>query len=206
MSLTLRLPSRKNKVRIVSCCTYWQLNVRGVHLFMLRSYHSKIKHSNTGTKSFFLRRIVVPPPRFRPPQRINGESFEHAQSVVLSKAITTSQTLKNLYAEEEEEEEEDTKTSSGLNKQTRILRTIVQLQETINGFMDSTRANNANGGEVPNGVRQLLEKKQGLFRMNMMGKRVNYAARSVISPDPNLATHEIGVPLRFAKELRTLNP
>lgn len=34
------------------------------------------------------------------------------------------------------------------------------------------------------GVRQQLEKKEGLFRMNMMGKRVNYAARSVISPDP----------------------
>lgn len=34
------------------------------------------------------------------------------------------------------------------------------------------------------GVRQQLEKKEGLFRKNMMGKRVNYAARSVISPDP----------------------
>jgi hypothetical protein len=33
-------------------------------------------------------------------------------------------------------------------------------------------------------VRQQLEKKEGLFRKNMMGKRVNYAARSVISPDP----------------------
>ena len=32
-------------------------------------------------------------------------------------------------------------------------------------------------------------------RMNMMGKRVNYAARSVISPDPNIGTHEIGVPV-----------
>jgi hypothetical protein len=35
-------------------------------------------------------------------------------------------------------------------------------------------------------MRQLLEKKEGLFRMHMMGKRVNYAARSVISPDVNL--------------------
>ncbi|CAI7834453.1 unnamed protein product, partial [Closterium sp. NIES-53] len=35
-----------------------------------------------------------------------------------------------------------------------------------------------------NGIRQQLERKEGLFRMNMMGKRVNYACRSVISPDP----------------------
>ena len=40
------------------------------------------------------------------------------------------------------------------------------------------------------GVRQQLEKKEGLFRMNMMGKRVNFAARSVISPDPYIGAGE----------------
>lgn len=47
----------------------------------------------------------------------------------------------------------------------------------------------------------MLEKKEGLFRMKMMGKRVNYAARSVISPDPSLNTNEVGVPLFMAKKL-----
>ena len=37
--------------------------------------------------------------------------------------------------------------------------------------------------------------------MKMMGKRVNYAARSVISPDPNLQTNEIGIPVFIAKKL-----
>jgi DNA-directed RNA polymerase I subunit RPA1 len=37
--------------------------------------------------------------------------------------------------------------------------------------------------------------------MKMMGKRVNYAARSVISPDPNLDTNEVGVPIFMAKKL-----
>lgn len=50
-------------------------------------------------------------------------------------------------------------------------------------------------------VAQVLEKKEGLFRKHMMGKRVNYACRSVISPDPYIGTTEIGIPLRFAKEL-----
>lgn len=45
-----------------------------------------------------------------------------------------------------------------------------------------------------------------MFRKNMMGKRVNYAARSVISPDPNLHTDEIGVPERFAKVLTYPQP
>ncbi|CAI6003852.1 unnamed protein product [Closterium sp. NIES-64] len=52
-----------------------------------------------------------------------------------------------------------------------------------------------------NGIRQQLERKEGLFRMNMMGKRVNYACRSVISPDPYIQVNEIGVPPVFAKRL-----
>jgi DNA-directed RNA polymerase I subunit RPA1 len=37
--------------------------------------------------------------------------------------------------------------------------------------------------------------------MKMMGKRVNFTARSVISPDPYLDTNEVGVPLFVAKKL-----
>ncbi|CAM9232429.1 unnamed protein product, partial [Lampetra fluviatilis] len=47
------------------------------------------------------------------------------------------------------------------------------------------------------GVKQLLEKKEGLFRKHMMGKRVDFAARSVICPDMFIGTHEIGVPMKL---------
>lgn len=40
-----------------------------------------------------------------------------------------------------------------------------------------------------------------MFRMKMMGKRVNFGARSVISPDPYLSTDELGVPVFMAKKL-----
>lgn len=40
-----------------------------------------------------------------------------------------------------------------------------------------------------------------MFRMKMMGKRVNYGARSVISPDPYITTDQIGVPVFMAKKL-----
>lgn len=53
--------------------------------------------------------------------------------------------------------------------------------------MDSTKSSRISDKDFK-GVRQVLEKKEGLFRMKMMGKRVNYAARSVISPDPSLNT------------------
>jgi len=40
-----------------------------------------------------------------------------------------------------------------------------------------------------------------MFRMKMMGKRVNYGGRSVISPDPYITTDQIGVPVFMAKKL-----
>jgi len=48
---------------------------------------------------------------------------------------------------------------------------------------------------------QRLKGKRGRFRYNLTGKRVNFAARSTISPDPYLSIDEIGVPELIAKEL-----
>ena len=48
---------------------------------------------------------------------------------------------------------------------------------------------------------QRLGKKEGRFRGNLSGKRVNFSARTVISPDTKIALDEVGVPLEIAKEL-----
>jgi len=48
---------------------------------------------------------------------------------------------------------------------------------------------------------QRLKGKEGRFRSNLSGKRVNFSARTVISPDPNLSINELGVPIRIAEEL-----
>ena len=48
---------------------------------------------------------------------------------------------------------------------------------------------------------QRLKGKEGRFRYNLSGKRVNFSARTVISPDPNLSINDVGVPLPIAEEL-----
>jgi len=48
---------------------------------------------------------------------------------------------------------------------------------------------------------QRLKGKEGRFRSNLSGKRVNFSARTVISPDPNLSINEIGIPIKVAEEL-----
>ncbi|KAM0687678.1 hypothetical protein COBT_001079 [Conglomerata obtusa] len=75
---------------------------------------------------------------------------------------------------------------------------VADLQNAICLFFDSS---SSKGNERIVGVKQILEKKEGLFRKHLMGKRINHAARSVISPDPHLHTREIGIPLIFAKTL-----
>ncbi|WP_296808923.1 DNA-directed RNA polymerase subunit A' [uncultured Methanobrevibacter sp.] len=48
---------------------------------------------------------------------------------------------------------------------------------------------------------QRLKGKEGRFRSNLSGKRVNFSARTVISPDPNIGINEVGVPEMIAKEV-----
>ena len=48
---------------------------------------------------------------------------------------------------------------------------------------------------------QRLKGKEGRFRSNLAGKRVNFSARTVISPDPNISINEVGVPEMIAKEI-----
>jgi DNA-directed RNA polymerase II subunit RPB1 len=55
-------------------------------------------------------------------------------------------------------------------------------------------------------LKERLKGKEGRIRMNLMGKRVDFSARSVISPDANLALDELGVPRQLALELTIKEP
>ena len=50
-------------------------------------------------------------------------------------------------------------------------------------------------------VKQRLKSKEGRIRGNLMGKRVDFSARAVITPDPNLSIDQVGVPRTIAQNL-----
>jgi len=56
-------------------------------------------------------------------------------------------------------------------------------------------------GQALKTLNERITSKEGRFRHNLTGKRVNYAARTVISPDPKIEFNEVGIPLSIAKEL-----
>ena len=70
----------------------------------------------------------------------------------------------------------------------------------MNNDLSSARAHKKSGQPIK-AIYARLEGKEGRVRGNLMGKRVDYSARSVISPDPNLQVDELGVPLSIAMNL-----
>ncbi|CAD1810725.1 RNA polymerase Rpb1, domain 5 family protein [Candida parapsilosis] len=171
-------------------------------------FHSRpYQHEYVSGDIFFKQSILVPPTRFRLPSKLGDEIHENAQNELLSNILKTTVLIAELNTQISQMYEAKL---SGEQKKiafNRLMNSFVTLQNDVNAFIDSTKNQNAPAGKVPNpGIKQALEKKEGLFRKHMMGKRVNYAARSVISPDPNLETNEIGVPPVFAKKLTYPEP
>eukprot|EP00978_Attheya_sp_CCMP212_P007415 scaffold17185_cov56-Attheya_sp.AAC.5 len=73
----------------------------------------------------------------------------------------------------------------------------VQVAQYINGEMPGLQK--PMGMKPMRGICQRLKGKQGRFRGNLSGKRVDFSARTVISPDPNLRVEQVGVPVHVAK-------
>jgi DNA-directed RNA polymerase subunit beta' len=78
------------------------------------------------------------------------------------------------------------------------------LQEAIDSLFDNSRKSNAvkaEGGRALKSLSDVLKGKQGRFRQNLLGKRVDYSGRSVIVVGPELKMHECGLPKDMAAEL-----
>lgn len=78
------------------------------------------------------------------------------------------------------------------------------LQEAIDSLMDNSRKSNAvkaEGGRALKSLSDVLKGKQGRFRQNLLGKRVDYSGRSVIVVGPEMKLHECGLPKDMAAEL-----
>jgi DNA-directed RNA polymerase I subunit RPA1 len=143
-----------------------------------------------GYEIFFLQAIPVPPNRYRPPMHLGGMMVEHAQNGYLNKILQSNEAVRRNFA--------------GGNEAL-AYQAWIELQTQVNCFMDSSKDPSSNM-KPPLGIRQLLERKEGMFRKHMMGKRVNYACRSVISPDPYIGVNEIGLPRYFAETLTYPTP
>jgi len=136
--------------------------------------------------------LPVPPPAVRPSVRSDtGLRSEDDLTHKLCDIVKNNTTLK-------------AKIEKGASKEQVDIATQV-LQYHVATFID----NNIPGinpaqqrtGRLLKSLTERLKSKEGRIRGNLMGKRVDFSARSVITPDPNISIDELGVPIKIAMNL-----
>uniref|UniRef100_A0A183TQI7 DNA-directed RNA polymerase n=1 Tax=Schistocephalus solidus TaxID=70667 RepID=A0A183TQI7_SCHSO len=181
---------------------------------------------------FFLEVMPISPSCCRWPRFVAGYAYEHPTTAIFSRIIKRAIALRQIVDSMEEmnvtgnnlpvkasqlratsKKALDDVTPDVIGHRIQLANVPLTAELAINAVYDATTSTILVGFESRDKritilpvLRQRLEKKQGLFRMHMMGKRVNYACRSVISPDPNLRVHEVGVPLSITTQLTFPEP
>ena len=149
---------------------------------------TKLFFKENSYKMIFIERISVIPNRFRTLNTLGAAIFESYHNVHLINII------KYIIVYEKTISKLNYKTKEEIIYTPEILSIILNLQTSVKYYYSSNSTNS-------HGVKQFLEKKDGLLRQNMMGKRVNYSARSVIVPDTDIKTDEVGIAKIFAEKM-----
>ena len=166
-------------------------------LYMLISQISKnvylkdfpqFEHLGNLTESVFIHDLLVLPTPCRPPNMMDGQWKSDNISRLYIDIINRNFTLrmKRFVVPSPLVEEYHNSLQSSIDILFDIKNTNLKLQNNIL----------QNGG-----LRQRIDGKQGRLRMNLMGKRVEFSARTVLSGDPRLGINEVGVPLEIAQNL-----
>ncbi|CAB0034651.1 unnamed protein product [Trichogramma brassicae] len=160
------------------------------------------------TDIFFFSVVPVLPLNARPVNYMNGSLIEHPQTQIYRSIIVNCLTLRNIIQaikdgntdQLPEYGKKALKETRGETDMEKLHNVWTELQSNVDHTVDRDMSSNNESANCQ-GLKQVIEKKAGVIRMHMMGKRVNFAARSVITPDPNLNVDEIGIPEAFATKL-----
>ncbi|HKL16846.1 MAG TPA: DNA-directed RNA polymerase subunit beta' [Patescibacteria group bacterium] len=141
-----------------------------------------------------LKALPVVPPKLRPLVPLDGGRFASSDlNDLYRRVINRNNRLKKLYK---------------LNAPEVILRNEKRmLQEAVDALIDNSKKSrktttSSTGQKRPlKSIADMLKGKQGRFRRNLLGKRVDYSGRSVIVVGPKLKMHQCGLPKVMAAEL-----
>jgi DNA-directed RNA polymerase II subunit RPB1 len=136
--------------------------------------------------------LAIPPPAVRPSVKMDGSqrSEDDITHIIVNiiKANTTLQDKINEGAP-----------ANVIDGWHMMLQYYVATQ--VNNNIPGCAPVAQRSGRPLKSIQERLNGKTGRVRGNLMGKRVDFSARSVITPDPNLSIRELGVPLKIAKNI-----
>ncbi len=160
-------------------------------LSVVESFRDAQTRINNRPEWMVMQYIPVIPPELRPLVPLDGGRFASSDlNDLYRRVIIRNNRLKRLLEIKAPEV---------------ILRNVKRmLQEAVDSLFDNSRKSNAvkaEGGRALKSLSDVLKGKQGRFRQNLLGKRVDYSGRSVIVVGPELKLYECGLPKDMAAEL-----
>jgi DNA-directed RNA polymerase subunit beta' len=160
-------------------------------LQVVEAFRDANKHIENRPEWMIVKIVPVIPPELRPLVPLEGGRFATSDlNDLYRRVIIRNNRLKRLIEIKAPEV---------------ILRNEKRmLQEAVDSLFDNSRKVNAvktEGNRALKSLSDILKGKQGRFRQNLLGKRVDYSARSVIVVGPTLKLHECGLPKDMAAEL-----
>ena len=150
-----------------------------------------LRGSNNRPEWMILTVLPVIPPDLRPMVQLDGGRFATSDlNDLYRRVVNRNNRLKHLIK---------------LQAPEVIVRNEMRmLQEAVDSLIDNSRRGKAislRGSRQLKSLSDMLKGKQGRFRRNLLGKRVDYSGRSVIVVGPELKLHQCGLPKRMALEL-----
>ena len=152
--------------------------------------------------------LAVPPPAVRPSIKTDGQQRnEDDISHMLVDIVKTNKDLKDRMEQYERDKNAISQDQNTLERHVKHIQEWHKLlQYYIYVMVDNTKTQGISqaaqrSGRPLKSIKERLNGKLGRVRGNLMGKRVDFSARSVITPDPNLSIRELGVPLKVAMNI-----
>jgi DNA-directed RNA polymerase II subunit RPB1 len=136
--------------------------------------------------------LAIPPPAVRP--SVKHDSQQRSEDDITHIIVSILKANKTL-----QEKIQSNATTNVINDWTILLQYYVA--SLIDNKIPGAPPMSQRSGRPLKSIKERLVGKHGRVRGNLMGKRVDYSGRSVITPDPNLSARELGVPLKMAKNL-----
>jgi DNA-directed RNA polymerase subunit beta' len=160
-------------------------------LQVIEAFRNANNHIENRPEWMIIKTVPVIPPELRPLVPLDGGRFATSDlNDLYRRVIIRNNRLKRLIE---------------IKAPDVILRNEKRmLQESVDSLFDNSRKSNAVKTESNRPLKSLsdsLKGKQGRFRQNLLGKRVDYSARSVIVVGPEMKLHECGLPKDMAAEL-----
>lgn len=140
-------------------------------------------------KNLILKSLPSPPPVMIPSVKQDGQRSEDDLTYLLSNIIKTGRSLKQKINAGNDKVDEDIN-----NMQYYVASYMNNKIKGINSYTNRS-------GRILKGISQRLKGKEGRIRGNIMGKRVDFSARSVITVDTTLSIDELGVPMEIMMNL-----